>query len=383
MIQNEPTLIYVLDQNYDAYDVIDTFKSSIWADRYSKCGDFEIYIPASLKSIDSFKKGDYLRCAESEHYMIIEDINLETDVEDGDYLIISGRSLESILARRIIWGRTVASGNLQEIIRNLIEQNIISPAIPERTIPNFTFKDSTDPRITELTLDIQYFGENLYDEIVKICTERNIGFKVLPIYPGGFEFSLYVGEDRSYAQEKNPWVIFSPKYENLLSSNYTSSIRNIKNATLVGGQGEGWEQITETVSLDGAEGLNRRETFTDASSLTNDTTGIENDPDMTEEEKAEAIEILNSKYKEQLAQKGEEALAETKITDSFDGEIDTSLQFRYGEDYHLGDIVQIENDYGMQITTRVSEIVISHDEMGKTVVPTFTVSTDDGKEQII
>lgn len=376
---SEETIVYILDKKYQSMSLVDKFKSFIWADRYVGYGDFELYIPASTGMIEKFHHDDYLWIAESERLMIVESINLETDAEEGDYLIVSGRSLESILTRRIIWGMTVLTGNFQDGIKTLLERNVISPSIEARKIPGFRFKASTDPRITSLTIEAQYFGENLYDEIEKLCIDRNLGFKVLPTDDGGFEFSLYFGIDRSYNQEENPWVVFSPKYENLTASNYQSSKVDFKNATLVGGEGDGYERDTIEVTSDSSSGLDRRETFTDASGVTKDTAGIENDDTLSEEEKQEAIEAITNKYYEELSQKGSEDLSATKITDSFDGEIDATFQFVYGSDFHLGDIVQIVNEYGMDACSRVSEVVISHDENGKTIIPTFTIAVDDGK----
>ena len=369
----DQTVVYLLDKAYDTYDAVDAFKSLLWTIRYSKYGEFELYIPADLNILQRFHEGDYARIDDSDRFMIIEDINLQTDPDEGDYLIVSGRSLESILDRRIIWGMTVISGNFQNGIKTLLERNVINPSIESRKIPNFSFKESDDPRITSLTIEAQYFGENLYDEIEKLCQERDIGFRILPTENGGFEFSLYVGEDRSYDQDENPWVVFSPNYENLSSSNYLYSKKNFKNVTLVGGQGENWERDTVEVALDSSSGLDRRETFTDASGVTNDTTGIENDATLTAEEKQDVIEALTNEYNEQLKQKGQETLSDAKVTESFDGEVDTTLQYTYPDDFGLGDIVQIVNEYGLDATTRVSEIVISHDESGKTIVPTFTV----------
>lgn len=371
------TVVYLLDKNYDAYDAIDKFKSLLWAVRFTKVGEFELYVPADLDALNRFHEGDYAWIEDSDRLMIIEDINLQTDAEDGDYLVISGRSLESILERRIIWGMTVLTGNFQNGIKTLLNRNVISPAIESRKIPNFTFKESSDPRITELTVEAQYFGENLYEEIEKLCEEKKVGFRVLPKDSGGFEFSLYVGEDRSYNQIKNPWVVFSPNYENLQSSNYLYSKKNLKNATLVGGQGENWNRDTVEVTSDTSSGLDRREMFTDASGVTNDTSGIENDETLTEEEKREAITALTEAYNDQLKQKGQEELAKTSITETFDGEIDATVQYVYRKDFDLGDIVQIVNAYGMEASTRVSEIVISHDTTGKTIVPTFTVKEDE------
>lgn len=369
----DQTVVYLLDKAYDTYDAVDAFKSLLWTIRYSKYGEFELYIPADLNILQRFHEGDYARIDDSDRFMIVEDINLQTDPDEGDYLIVSGRSLESILDRRIIWGMTVISGNFQNGIKTLLERNVINPSIESRKIPNFSFKESDDPRITSLTIEAQYFGENLYDEIEKLCQERDIGFRILPTENGGFEFSLYVGEDRSYDQDENPWVVFSPNYENLSSSNYLYSKKNFKNVTLVGGQGENWERDTVEVALDSSSGLDRRETFTDASGVTNDTTGIENDTTLTAEEKQDAIEALTNEYNEQLKQKGQKTLSDAKVTESFDGEVDTTLQYTYPDDFGLGDIVQIVNEYGLDATTRVSEIVISHDESGKTIVPTFTV----------
>ena len=68
---------------------------------------------------------------------------------------------------------------------------------------------------------------------------------------------------------------------------------------------------------------------------------------------------------------GEEKLAETEITTEFTGEILPGTNFTYGVDYFLGDIVQIENDYGISKATRITEIIASKDENGENVIPTF------------
>lgn len=375
----EETIVYILDRKYQTLDIVDKFKSFIWTDRYIGAGDFELYIPASASVLQRMHQDDYLWIIESEHLMIVETINLETNSEDGDYLTITGRSLESILDRRIIWGMTVLTGNFQDGIRTLLERNVISPSMESRKIEGFRFKESTDPRITALTIEAQYFGENLYDAIEKLCEERNVGFKILPTDDGGFEFSLFFGNDRSYAQTTNPWVVFSPKYENLAESNYQTSKANFKNATLVGGEGEGYNRDTIEVAIDSSTGLDRREIFTDASGVTKDTSGIEDDETLTEEEKQEAIAAVTNNYFEELAQKGSENLATTKITDSFDGEIDATIQFVYNKDFYIGDIVQVVNEYGLDAYSRVSEVVISHDESGKTIIPTFTISDNGGE----
>lgn len=47
----------------------------------------------------------------------------------------------------------------------------------------------------------------------------------------------------------------------------------------------------------------------------------------------------------------------------------------------MGDVVQIENDYGIKGTSTVSEFIMSQDSSGETSYPTFTdfVSADDNR----
>lgn len=191
---------WILDQNAASLAVLDTFQSFIWTDRYRGYGDFEIYMPAETSALSYLKEGNYLVTKDSDRMMIIEDIQVDTDAENGNHLIVTGRSLESILCRRVIWGYKVLNGNFQDAIRTLLNENVIAPSNSKRKIPNFVFRVSTDTRITGLTVDTQFLGENLYDAILSLCEEKEIGFRVLPDGSGGFLFELYVGEDRSYVR---------------------------------------------------------------------------------------------------------------------------------------------------------------------------------------
>ena len=35
----------ILDTNFQGIYIVDSFESFIWTDRFSECGDFELYIP--------------------------------------------------------------------------------------------------------------------------------------------------------------------------------------------------------------------------------------------------------------------------------------------------------------------------------------------------
>lgn len=235
--------VFILDTEYKAVAIIDFFESIIWTDRYQKAGDFEIYAPVTSEILSYIKHDYYLWNNDSEHQMIVESMQIDADSETGNHLTVRGRSLESILDRRIIWTQTILSGNFQNEVKRLITENIIEPTDTNRAISNFVFRDSEDERITELELtSVQYTGDTLYDVIVALCTVFDIGFKITLEEIENqycFVFQLYKGIDRSYDQTENPYVIFSPNFENIINSNYFENKETYKTVTLVAGEGEG------------------------------------------------------------------------------------------------------------------------------------------------
>ena len=355
--------LLVLNTNYESIAVLDTYESLIWTDRYNSYGDFEMFFAMDESSLEYLKEDNYLWSKDSEHTMIIEDIRIDADTEDGNHLVVTGRSLESILERRIIWGQRVFTGNLQTAIQTMLNESIISPSIADRKISNFRFVASTDPKITSLTIDNQYTGDDLYTVIKGLCEENNIGFRIILADDNWFEFSLYAGVDRSYDQTENPYVVFSPNFENIINSNYFSSKASYRNVTLVAGEGEGTARKTTVVGS--GSGLNRREVFTDARDISSET--------------EDGVTLSDTEYYAQLRSKGLKTLTDHPITTAFEGEVEVTRLFKYGEDFYIGDIVQIANEYGNEGSAYISELIISRSEAGLSVYPTFkTISKKEG-----
>jgi hypothetical protein len=354
--------VWVLNTDFEAVGIIDYYISLIWTERYAEAGDFELYLKSDSSVFDIVQQGYYLYLKDAKMTMIIEQIEIQTDVEDGNELIITGRSLESILDRRIIFPQTNLDGKLQNGIKQLLDENLISPSDTDRKIDLFTFDESTDTAITDLQLKAQYTGDNLYDTIVAICAAYNIGFRVQLGEDNKFHFSLYSGTDRSYDQEDNTYVVFSAKYDNLKSSNYLESDKNLKTVTIVAGEGEGTDRKTKTVesSVGAGSGMFRRELFTDARDLSTTTSSTET--------------MSDEAYMAKLEQRGLEKLAETVSIITFEGEIENGQTFTFDKDYHIGDIVQLVNEYKREGTVRVTELVRSIDTSGIQYYPTF-VST--------
>lgn len=350
----------ILDPSFNVVTVLDAFKSLVWTDRYWECGEFELFTEVNPSIMTKIKEDYYIVLRSSKSTMIVEDIEIETDTEEGDYIRITGRSLESILDRRIIWGLRSYNGNLQNCIEALLKENVISPSDSKRKISNFIFERSTDPTITSLTIDKQWTGDNLYDSIVEICKAYEIGFRIVLNNNNQFVFKLYNGVDRTYDQSDNPYVTFSPKFENLANSNYYQSNSLWKNITLIGGEGEGKDRKYTTYRTSDESGLQRREIFTDARDISLHDYDTDKDIPLAE-------------YNSKLQARGKEKLADYIKIRSFEGEVEATIMFKYGEHFFTGDIVQIKNEYGITGETRIIEFVTSQDDNGYHVYPTFSM----------
>lgn len=201
-------MLYVLDKDFIKIAVIDDFISCVWTERYSEAGDFELCISMNADSLLVFKRDYYIQKSDSNVLMIIETMKIEYNVDAGYLLTISGRSLESILDRRIVWNTVTISGNLQaqllSLVANQFDGKKTSPTIYQRTYDKFVTKDSSDPQITDLTIsDMQFTGDNVYDIVTAICYNYGLGFRIALNSDKKMEFSLYVGENHEGTEDVN------------------------------------------------------------------------------------------------------------------------------------------------------------------------------------
>ena len=352
--------ITVLNQDFLPIYVFDRYESLLWVDRFNQPGSFEIYTPITDDILKYMVKDNYLVNNDSDHIMIIEDFAIESDVEMGDHIKIIGRSLESILDRRIVWNQTNIEGSLHNNVRDvLLRDAIIAPSDTSRRIDNFIFEDApAGSRIYDLTMDNQYTGDNLLDIIETLCDTNKIGYKILLDNQNRFVFSLYDGVDKSYRQSSLSYVVFRPTFDNIINSNYKEENSKAKTITLVAGEGTGSSRRTRTVGT--GTGLLRRELYTDARDIQKESSWS------------------TAKYNAMLDKRGAEKLSEAnKDIKTFDGKCDTSRMFVFKRDFDIGDIVQIANEYGMESPARITEFTWSYSTSGFETYPTFVAVEEE------
>ena len=348
--------IYVLDENFNKIECVDHYQSAIWNTKFFDAGDFELYLSANAKNFNLFTIGRYLvRDTDIKdgcfyNVMIIEKIEIKSDIESGNFMTVTGKDLKGLTARRIIDYQTNFNCTVEKAFRQLMNEHIITPEVEERKIDNVVLGE--EKGFTEM-IEQQVTGDNLMEYLVSTLTSFNIGWTAHVNKNKKIEFNLVKGTDRSVQQSTNDRVVFSLANDNLISSDYTIDYTSYKNTAMVLGEGEGKARKGATVGT--ATGLDRFELYVDKRDVSS------NDGELTD-----------SEYTAALEQSGVEALAEYKKVENFENEIEKNVMFKLGQDYYLGDIVTVETDYGLVTNPRIIGIIDSVSSEGESTVPTFS-----------
>lgn len=415
--------IYVLNTDFQVVGVIDVFESFIWTDRFNSYGDCELYTAFDPKLIQLCVQGYYFYINQSEHLMIIEGLEIESSAENGNKLRITGRSLESILDRRIVWEQTtiVADTPFQDAVEKLISDALLDPqpytiknnvkvrnanqtAISNnRKMTNFVFERTDDSYIAGLSVEkVQYTGDNLYDILTAMFEDVNntVGYRIFLNDEGQFVFKLYSGTDRSYSQEEyvltNDKVMQQDKtYYELISGEYvvTQDVSFQKNKKYYEHRdivpfvvfSNQFDNVINTNYLDSTEGMKNvtlvagegtggaRKTLivgTDETSA-NAIKGLERRELYTDARDLRQADYKGNNYNLALQTRGYNKLVENSRVTSYEGQVEATRQYVFGKDFFMGDVIQMANEYGIEGNARVIEWVISISSNGYEVYPTF------------
>lgn len=350
--------IRLIDETLKPVEVIDVFTSFIWTDRFYECGDFELKLPIECRP-EKMVIGAYLTYDKSEHVMIIENLQLDRSAEEGNILTVSGRSLEALLDRRVIYEyiyyKSDSSNGLENYIELLLKNAIISPAKSYRKIPNLVFEKSG---ISSPAIEAQHQGCGLYDTVCGLCRNAGIGWKIT-VKDDNFVFQLYNGIDHSSLQKANRAVVFSERMDTLSEVQYLESMTDFRNAALiVGGEDADVGKVCTDINANEDEaratGLNRREIAVENGSRRK-----------TANDKGETVTLTENQYKTVLQNAGLDELALHAVTRTTNGKVDSAVgQFKYGTDFVLGDWVTVDTGLADSTTARVVEATFSEDING-------------------
>lgn len=192
--------IYVLNALYEEVDVIDTYQSLIWTERFDDVGEFELHTSNQPQYLTRLREGQVLSIPQSRRMMVVETID---DKRDGT-LVFKGRSLESVLDNRV--GYSLPSGSVKAWCNALVGRAIIKHLYAAndtigqglafglgRVYPPSTLPPAIEPAPR---------GDNTWENLLDVHLTKEItkpqGFR---IYREPFTTQLYydnyTGHDRS------------------------------------------------------------------------------------------------------------------------------------------------------------------------------------------
>ncbi len=330
--------VYSPSPVFEPLGVVDAFTSLRWVPRFYDAGEFELHCP--VEYFELLASENVIQPHKDKNAAIIETRQITQDDDGKEELVVKGRFLSAMLARRIVWGAASAIGaNAESVMRGLVDTSAIT-TLERRVIQGLTMGAAAG--FTD-AVDYQGLGKEILTELKTLAPEVDIGFRVVFERPF-MRFECFRGVNR-VAGTANP-AIFSRALDSLSKTEYMDSTASYKNVALVGGEES--DTITRAfVEVGTATGINRREIFVDAKSVKHkykDENGVEHS--LTEPE-----------YLAALAQKGWDKLAECFPVVSISADAEPFANLVYKQDYDLGDTVTVMlPEWGVRLDTRITEV---------------------------
>jgi hypothetical protein len=379
--------IFILDALLRPIDVVDEYISFIWTERYSEKGDFQLVTLSNPANKRRFVADTMISIAESKRIMRVHKVEEKDDEDNGVTLTIKGYDLSFMLQQRMIALKTPEGMFLTStyfsdvspmaLMNRLVwrmcipaSPNIISPgdAIPflndYLATPGGSYPESNIENPTPGGLLWEQKIATLYSAISNISKAYDVGFRLYKD-PSATKlyFEGYNGLNRTSVQTDFPPVIFSSDMNNLQSTTeysdneahynvvvaiyeYQNPVAEATPKTLTIS-----EMVSDPQLIFSSGGFDQKTKFISITQLPEGMT-LEEVPDY-------------------LIQLANEELNRAKPLYLYDGEIDQNSDFKYEEDYYLGDIVEVRGNNGGAAFMRVVEQIIKYDANGKSSYPSL------------
>jgi hypothetical protein len=360
--------LFILDDTLRRSQVVDTYESLIWTERFKAVGDFELQVKSDRGTRALFPAGTRLAINASKRVMEVETIENKVNSNGTNILSIKGRSIEKLLMDRSNRRDSIAAGdtpgasnttgtpgNIARAMFDTICRN--NTVIPGDVIPflqpGSMLPAGSIPEPSEV-VTMTYNTGTVYDFIQNVADIYDLGFRLLrKELPNGatsqLYFDIYTGDDRTTLQTTNDAVIFSAELDNLSDTTELTSTALYKNVAYVFGLNG-----SKIVYLPGFDantaGFNRRVLIVDAHDI----------------ELADGPALMAA-----LEQRGQEELAKNGVVIAFDGEIPQFGSYIYGVHYDLGDLVETRNSDGLSTNMLVTEQIFAVDATGTRSYPTL------------
>lgn len=360
--------IYTLNASWQRDAVVEGYESFIWTERSRAWGDFVLVLPSNRSNLTRFTPGVRIVQSDSHRVMVIETVEDKTDSEGRSVLTVQGRSLEAILDSRLARNelsdlttepKWIIEGFPAAIARTIfidicqlgeLDSGDIIDADVEVAGTVYPV-DTIDEPDTSIEYEIE--PQTVYTAIKNLSDIYNMAFRLYREDPSGdLYFGVYMGSDRTTQQTTLPAIVFSPDFENLQNTTQLTTDALYKNVAYVISP-VGHEVVYSPDVIPPISGFDRKVLFVRADDIT---------------------DVVPADATARMIQRGTEELARARRYSGFDGEVNQNAQYKYGVDYNLNDLVELQGTSGANSIMQVTEQIFISDKEGERSYPTLSIS---------
>ena len=273
------------DNEFTLQAIIDDYQEISFSHNLYEAGDFTITINYNIPNALKFERGMFIQFG-NDPYMFGEILTITDAIgEDGkgsQTRTITGKDARYIFKRRVIKNLNneenwIYTGAGESCLRELVKSQCGSGAEEKRQLPiTNTIPEPANALGKQYSVAEAF--SNLYDTLVTIATQSEIGWRVK--FDGTLTLEVFEGSDLSNQ------VQFSTDFDSLSNGEFSDSSESYANTVYVAGKGTGSDRdIYEgEQEIEGASpsGLDRFEAYDNQSSMTSES-----------EYEAEAYSMLN------------------------------------------------------------------------------------------
>lgn len=315
-----------------------------WHRMYYGPGDFELHAATTEDNIRYLQLENLIWIPGKPEAGVVESIDIKYSSTEKD-LVVKGRFLSSYMDRRLIRpSYTADNSNTETVMRTLLSNAVAIPKVELGSTIGIT---------DTVSFNAQYKG--LLDYEQRLAKSAAVGFRFRPDFENKkITFEIFQGVDRSADQTDRPQVIFSTDFGNLEQIEYSRDNYSYKNVCYVGQINDGTVSSVYTTGDDTLTGLDRRETWLEASDVNKD-------------------DLTTAQFESSMKQRGKDELKSNKCKSStLDSDVDPNGNFQYLKDYDLGDVVTVRHSaWGIERAERITEINEVYESGVFKIEPTF------------
>jgi hypothetical protein len=418
--------LITLDTDFHARDVVESYQSLIWSERYHKNGDFELKTNDISNALNLLPLESYVSLRDSTVPMVVEAHKIEKPKNQAPLLTVTGRSFETVTERRVTvvtdvesnethvaWRMTASKpsdlaflilrkilGDAPQYQSGIMVLPLIDPAVsPLDAIPEIALTLPADYQTPAWSSTLTYSPGDLVGSGTTIYQATSLTSPINQNKSPGANPTYWTVLSTGHAGtwgDANMYEIAADYLYNAVINLIGTNYRGIKAVRPVG------DEITTNIEIYNGADLTSQLTFDakfdqfdDAAYLLSkqgsanvayvlgnsgsskvlkttatEPSGLERRVLLVDYTSDTSVTNEDSRYSRGIVD-----LYNNNVTALFDGALSQYLVAKYNVDYYLGDIVNLVGEFGLYQYARVVEFIRTSDSTGEKAYPTFEAVT--------